>query len=294
MKQLAIISGKGGTGKTTLAAAFASLAENAVLADCDVDAADLHLILKPEIKETIEFSGSKIASKDKEKCIKCGECREYCRFGAINEDLNLVGDRCEGCGVCEYVCPEDAITLYERKSGFACISETRFGPMSHAVLNIAEEASGKLVALVRNNARVLAKKYGKDLIIIDGPPGISCPVISAISGANLVLIVTEPTLSGIYDMERILAVARHFNILAVVCINKFDINPDNTQHIEKYCEENGLEVVGKIAYDETPTKAMIQEKTVIELSDGEFSSNIKNIWENIRKRLDEMQESKKL
>jgi MinD superfamily P-loop ATPase len=285
MKQLAIISGKGGTGKTTLAAAFASLAENAVLADCDVDAADLHLILKPEIKEAIVFSGSKIASKDEEKCTRCGKCKEYCRFDAINEDLNLVEDRCEGCGVCEYVCPEGAITLIERKSGFAYISDTRFGPMSHAVLNTAEEASGKLVALVRNNARILAKKYGKDLIIIDGPPGIGCPVISAISGADLVLIVTEPTLSGIYDMERILGVANHFNIPAVVCINKFDINHENTLIIEEYCEENDLEVVGKIPYDETPTKAMIQEKTIIEFSDSEFSNNVKNIWENIRRKL---------
>jgi MinD superfamily P-loop ATPase len=285
MKQLAIISGKGGTGKTTLAAAFASMAENAVLADCDVDAADLHLILNPEIKETIEFSGSKIASKDEEKCTRCGKCREYCRFDAVDEDFNLIEDRCEGCGVCEYVCPEGAITLIERKSGFAYISETRFGPMSHAVLNTAEEASGKLVALVRNNARILAKKYGKDLIIIDGPPGIGCPVISAISGADLVLIVTEPTLSGIHDMERIIGVAEHFNIPAVVCINKFDINYENTQIIEKYCEKNGLEVVGKIPYDETPTKAMIQEKTIIEFSDGEFSSHIRNIWENIRRKL---------
>ncbi|MBU3925535.1 4Fe-4S binding protein [Patescibacteria group bacterium] len=285
MKQLAIISGKGGTGKTTLAAAFASLTENAVLADCDVDAADLHLILKPEIKETIEFSGSRIASKDEEKCTQCGKCKEYCRFDAINEDLNLVEDRCEGCGVCEYVCPEGAITLIERKSGFAYISDTRFGPMSHAVLNTAEEASGKLVGLVRNNARILARKYGKDLIIIDGPPGIGCPVISAVSGVDLVLIVTEPTLSGIYDMERILGVANHFNIPAVVCINKFDINPGNTQLIEKYCDENGLEVVGKIPYDETPTKAMIQEKTIIEFSDNEFSNNVKNIWESIRRKL---------
>jgi MinD superfamily P-loop ATPase len=285
MKQLAIISGKGGTGKTTLAAAFASLAENAVLADCDVDAADLHLILKPKINETIEFSGSKIASKDEEKCTRCGKCKEYCRFDAINEDLNLVEDRCEGCGVCEYVCPEGAITLIERKSGFAYISDTRFGPMSHAVLNTAEEASGKLVALVRNNARILAKKYGKDLIIIDGPPGTGCPVISAISGVDLVLIVTEPTLSGIHDMERILGVANHFNIPAVVCINKFDINHENTLIIEGYCEENGLEVVGKIPYDETPTKAMIQEKTIIEFYDGEFSNNVKNIWENIRRKL---------
>lgn len=285
MKQLAIISGKGGTGKTTLTAAFASLAENAVLADCDVDAADLHLILKPEIKETIEFSASNIASKNEEKCIKCGKCREYCRFDAVDEDLNLIEDRCEGCGVCEYICPEGAITMRERKSGFAYVSDTRLGPMSHAVLNTAEEASGKLVALVRNNARVLAKEYGKDLIIIDGPPGIGCPVISTISGVDLVLIVTEPTLSGLQDMERILNLAYHFNIPAVVCINKFDINLDNIRLIEKYCNENGLEIVGKIPYDEIPTLAMIQEKTIIEFSDGNFSNNIRNIWENIRKIL---------
>ncbi|MCG7849667.1 MAG: 4Fe-4S binding protein, partial [ANME-2 cluster archaeon] len=170
MKQLTIISGKGGTGKTTITAAFASLAENAVLADCDVDAPDLHLILKPEIKETVEFSGLKIASKDEEKCTVCGKCREYCRFDAIDDDLKLINERCEGCGVCEYVCPADAIHLVDRKSGFAYLSKTRFGPMSHAVLNTAEEATGKLISMVRNNARILADKYNKDLIIIDGPP----------------------------------------------------------------------------------------------------------------------------
>lgn len=286
MKQLTIISGKGGTGKTTLTAAFATMAENAVLADCDVDAPDLHLILKPDIKETIEYSGLKIASKARDKCIECGKCREYCRFGSIDDDLNIINERCEGCGVCEYVCPAGAINLVDRKSGFAYISETRFGPMSHAVLNTAEEASGKLIALVRNHARVLAKISDRDLIIIDGPPGIGCAVISAISGVDLVLIVTEPTLSGIHDMERILGVAKHFNIQAVVCINKFDINHSNTRLIEKYCDENGLDVVGKIPYDETPTKAMIRELTVIEFADSEFSDNIRNIWENIRRTLE--------
>ncbi len=286
MKQFTIISGKGGTGKTTITAAFASLAENAVLADCDVDAPDLHLILKPEIKETVEFSGLKIASKDEEKCTECGKCREYCRFDAIDDDLKLIDERCEGCGVCEYVCPADAIYLVDRKSGFAYLSETRFGPMSHAELNTAEEATGKLISLVRNNARILADKYNKDLIIIDGPPGIGCPVIAAISGVDLVLIVTEPTLSGIHDMERILGVAGHFNIPAVVCINKFDINPGNTQVIEKYCAENGLDVVGRIPYDETPTMAMINEMTVVEFSDSEFSNNIIKIWENIKGKLE--------
>ena len=286
MKQFTIISGKGGTGKTTITAAFASLVENAVLADCDVDAPDLHLILKPEIKETVEFSGLKIASKDEEKCTECGKCREYCRFDAIDDDLKLIDERCEGCGVCEYVCPADAIHLVDRKSGFAYLSETRFGPMSHAELNTAEEATGKLISLVRNNARILADKYNRDLIIIDGPPGIGCPVIAAISGVDLVLIVTEPTVSGIHDMERILGVAGHFSIPALVCINKFDINPGNTQVIEKYCAENGLGVVGKIPYDETPTMAMIKEMTVVEFSDNEFSKNIKKIWENIKGKLE--------
>ena len=286
MKQFTIISGKGGTGKTTITAAFASLVENAVLADCDVDAPDLHLILKPEIKETVEFSGLKIASKDEEKCTECGKCREYCRFDAIDDDLKLIDERCEGCGVCEYVCPADAIHLIDRKSGFAYLSETRFGPMSHAELNTAEEASGKLISVVRNNARILADKYNKDLIIIDGPPGIGCPVIAAISGVDLVLIVTEPTVSGIHDMERILGVAGHFSIPALVCINKFDINPGNTQVIEKYCAENGLGVVGRIPYDETPTMAMIKEMTVVEFSDNEFSKNIKKIWENIKGKLE--------
>ena len=285
MKQLTVISGKGGTGKTTLTAAFASLDGNAVLADCDVDAADLHLILNPDIIETIEFSGLKIASKDEEKCIQCKECQEQCRFDAIDEDLNVLQDRCEGCGVCEYVCPADAIHLVDRQSGCAYLSDTRFGPMSHAVLYTAEEASGKLITLVRNNARILANKHDKDLIIIDGPPGIGCPVISAISGVDLVLIVTEPTVSGVHDMERILGVAYHFNIPAVVCINKYDINLDNVQLIEKYCEDNGLEVVGKIPYDTIPTQAMIKGMTVIELSDNEFSNNIKNIWERIRSKL---------
>ncbi|TFH42317.1 MAG: 4Fe-4S dicluster domain-containing protein, partial [ANME-2 cluster archaeon] len=279
MKQLTIISGKGGTGKTTITAAFASLAENAVLADCDVDAPDLHLILKPDIQETFEYSGLKIALKNKEKCIECGKCTEYCRFDAIDDDFNIVNERCEGCGVCEYVCPFGAVHLVDRKSGFAYLSQTRFGPMSHAILNTAEEASGKLITLVRNNARVLAKKFDKYLIIIDGPPGIGCAVIAAISGVNLVLIVTESTLSGIHDMERILGVASHFNVPAVVCINKFDINIDNTRLIEQYCAENGLDVVGRIPYDETATMAMIREMTVVEFSDNEFSNNVKIIWE---------------
>ncbi len=285
MKQLTVISGKGGTGKTSITAAFASLVDNAVLADCDVDAADLHLILKPEIKKTMGFHGLKIASIDKEKCTDCKKCHENCRFDAIDEEINLIKESCEGCGVCEYVCPVNAIQMIDRDSGFSYISETRFGPMAHAVLKTAEEASGKLVTVVRENAKTLAEEKKKDLIIIDGPPGIGCPVISSISGVDLVLVVTEPTLSAIHDLERILGVARHFNIPAVVCINKCDINEDNTRKIERYCKNNNIDVVGKLPYDTVVTEAMIHEKNVIEFSKGVFSDKIVDMWNKIQRRL---------
>ena len=285
MKQITVISGKGGTGKTSVTAAFASLSSNAVLADCDVDAADLHLILKPMIKKTIGFHGLKIASIDKETCIDCKKCYTNCRFEAIDENINLIKESCEGCGVCEYVCPVDAIKMVDRDSGFSYISETRFGPMAHAKLNTGEEASGKLVTEVREQAKKIAEEKNKDLIIIDGPPGIGCPVISAISGVDLVLIVTEPTLSAIHDLERILGVTDHFNIPSVVCINKSDINKENTQKIKDYCKDNDISVVGLLPYDTAVTDAMVQEKTVIEYSKGVLSDNLLNMWNNIKKRM---------
>ena len=285
MKEFVVISGKGGTGKTSITAAFASLAENAVFADCDVDAADLHLILKPKVKKTMSFHGLKIASIDKDKCIDCKKCYNHCKFEAIDEEINLIKERCEGCSVCAYVCPVKAIQMIDRDSGFSYMSETRFGPMAHAVLKTAEVASGKLVTVVRNNAKTLAEEKKKDLIIIDGPPGIGCPVISSITGVDLVLIVTEPTLSAIHDLERILDVAEHFEIPAVVCINKYDINTENTEKIEQYCIEKNIDVVGKLPYNTVVTEAMIHEKTVIEYSKGEFSNLIIEMWNNIRGRL---------
>ena len=285
MKQLTVISGKGGTGKTSITAAFASLAENAVFADCDVDAADLHLILKPNVKKTMDFHGLKIASINRNVCTICKNCYDHCRFNAIDEDINVIKESCEGCGVCEYICPVDAIKMIDRDSGFSYISETRFGPMAHAMLKTAEEASGKLVTVVRNNAKKLAEGKKKDLIIIDGPPGIGCPVISSISGVDLVLIVTEPTLSAIHDLERILGVAYHFKIPAVVCINKCDINLDNTEKIEHYCKNNNIDIVGKLPYDTIVTEAMIHEKTVVEYSKGNFSNMIIDMWNNMRGRL---------
>jgi len=285
MKQLTVISGKGGTGKTSITAAFASLAKNAVFADCDVDAADLHLILKPKIIKTMQFHGLKRAVVDKDTCIDCKKCYDHCVFGAIDEGINIITESCEGCGVCEYVCPVDAIQMVDRDSGYAYLSETRFGPMAHAALNTAEEASGKLVTVVRNNAIELAENNNKNLIIIDGPPGIGCPVIASITDVDLVLIVTEPTLSAIHDLERILGVAKHFDVPAIVCINKYDINIDNTQNIKQYCLKNNIEIVGELPYDVNVTKAMINEKTIVEFSDDDLSKKIKKMWGEIEEIL---------
>jgi len=286
MRQIAIISGKGGTGKTTITAAFASLAENAVLADCDVDASDLHLILEPDTKETMDFHGLKLAKKDHDKCIDCGKCQEHCRFQAIDDNYDIIETNCEGCGVCELVCPVGAIELVQRHSGHAYISETRFGPMAHAALKTAEEASGMLVALVRNNARLLAKKHEKDLIIIDGPPGIGCPVIAAIAGVDIVLIVAEPTVSGLHDAERVIGVCKHFQISAMLCMNKYDLNVEMTEKMEKFCKSNDVKLAGRLPYDNITTEAMIAGQTVTEYSDGAFSKELKKIWYKLEASLE--------
>ncbi len=281
MKQIVVLSGKGGTGKTTVVASFAALAAgDCVIADCDVDAPDLHLILKPEVRERMEFIAGKSAHIDTERCICCYMCEDSCRFDAIN-DLVVDEILCEGCGVCEYVCPEDAVCLKEKVSGYAFISDTRFGPLSHAQLNIAEEASGKLVTLVRNNAVRLAREREKDLIIIDGPPGIGCPVISSLSGVDLALIVTEPTQSGLHDLERVLNLAGHFGVKAEVCINKYDINEEVTGEIIRFCEDMGVGVIGKIQFNPLVTEAMVTGKAVVEYSDSEVSEEIRRIWEGI-------------
>jgi MinD superfamily P-loop ATPase len=285
MKQLTIISGKGGTGKTSITASFATIAKNAVFADCDVDAADLHLILKPKIKKTKVFHGLKIASINKNICIKCKKCYEYCRFEAINQSISIIKESCEGCGVCKYICPVNAIQMINRDSGVSYISETRFGPMAHAMLKTAEEASGKLVTVVRKSAKTLAQEKKKNLIIIDGPPGIGCPVIASITGVDLVLIVTEPTLSGIHDLQRIVNVSNYFNIPSIVCINKFDVNLDNSKKIEEYCKNKNIPLVGKLPYDIKMTKAMVNEKSILEYSNGYLSDEIIKMWNTIKERL---------
>jgi MinD superfamily P-loop ATPase len=285
MKQITIISGKGGTGKTTRVASFAALAENIVIADCDVDAPDLHLLLHPEIVKREEFRGSKVAAMDKTKCIECGRCKEACRFNAISgtESGYAVNQaRCEGCGVCVFVCEQGALRLEEHVSGHAFISKTKYGTMAHAQLNIAEEASGKLVTVVRNNAQLVAEEEGSDLILIDGSPGIGCPVIASLTGVDLALVVTEPTMSGLHDLVRILDVTRHFGIASTVCINKYDINEENSRKITDFCQERRVAIVRNIPYDSVVTDAMVAGIPVVEFSDCAVSDAIKEIWASIK------------
>lgn len=292
MKEIVVISGKGGTGKTSIAACFAALSESAVLADCDVDASDLHLILKPDIKQTTDFIGGKRAQIVAEKCIGCGKCKELCKFDAIklNGPANSIIKktfaidpvRCEGCKVCVEFCPANAIDFKDCVNGQWFISDTRFGPMVHARLGIAEENSGKLVTLLRKEAKRIAEEQKMELLIVDGSPGIGCPVIASITGADLVLIVTEPTLSGQHDLQRVAELAANFKIPALVCINKADINPEITEEIEKDAENKGLKVAGRIRYTQDFTKAQIAESTVIEYTDGEVSEDIKSLWRNIQ------------
>jgi len=280
MKTLTVISGKGGTGKTSIVASFACLVQNKVLADCDIDAADLHLLLHPEIKKSFNFKGGKLAVIDKDRCTRCGKCEEICQFEAI-KDYIVDPLSCEGCSLCARICPENAIKMEEKSTGFWYISETRYGPLVHAKLGVGEGNSGKLVTQVRNAAEKIARKKGLDFILIDGSPGIGCPVIASLTGADLALIVTEPTLSGISDLVRIGGVCDHFGTRWIVCINKFDINLDNTEKIEEECLKRGIEIVGKIPFDTTFIEALVEGKPVVEYSKDEASKAVKEIWERI-------------
>jgi len=285
MKELVIISGKGGTGKTTLTACFALLARDKVLADCDVDAADLHILAHPRILQKEDFRGGVKAKINAERCSRCGTCRESCRFGAISPEFVVSSLSCEGCGVCFHVCPERAVSLEECLNGQWFVSETRLGPMVHAALHPGEENSGRLVALVRNQAKVAARELGKSLILIDGAPGVGCPVISSITGADRVLIVTEPTLSGLHDMERAMQLSQGFGIPVSVIINKFDINPDVAEQIEKFSAKAGAWVVGKVPYDPEVIRAMVQRRCVVENGNSPASIAIREIWERLETSL---------
>lgn len=281
MKEIVILSGKGGTGKTSIAGSFAVLARNKVLADCDVDAADLHLILNPSLKNENEFWSGKIASIDDVLCTGCGLCEEQCHFNAItNFTVNPLS--CEGCGFCSHICPAGAITMIDNMAGHLYISETEYGTLVHARLGIAQENSGKLVALVRQTAREIVEEQNCDYLITDGPPGIGCPVISSLSGAHLALLVTEPTLSGLHDLERIIQVSHHFGVPAIACINKYDINDENCTAIENYCSSQNVPVSAKIPFDNMVTEALIKGSPVVNYPQSKATASIKALWERIR------------
>lgn len=306
--EVTVISGKGGTGKTVLASSLAALFDDKVVADCDVDAPDLHLLLKPSVRKTEDFVAAKVASIDTDRCTACGKCFEVCRFQAVGrvEAPAAAGsgggsaggryeiDRlaCEGCGVCEWMCPAGAISLADTHGGKWFVSDTRFGTMVHASLGVAEENSGKLVSIVRREARNEAISQGRKVVLIDGPPGIGCPVIASIAGADLAVIVTEPTLSGIHDLERVLGLADHFGLRKGVVINKHDLNPDMTAGIEEYLGAHEIPLLGKIPFDRDVSLAIADAQTVIEHSSGEVSTCIRGIAGGIISSLYDNQDAK--
>ncbi len=284
MRQVAILSGKGGTGKTTVTSSLAALAGRAVIADCDVEASNMPLLLHPEIRERREFETRK-AEIDHESCLQCGLCIEECRFHAIR-DFQVDPMKCEGCGVCAYVCPTGAARLKPRVSGYLYVSETRYGPLCHADLLPGESSSGRLVSLVRERARAVALERGLDLILIDGAPGIGCPVIASVTGVDLGVIVTEPSMSGLHDMERALRLLRHFNVQPLIVINKYDLNIEIARRIREFCDEECVKVAALIPFDEAVVEAMLRGTPIIEYeSKGRVSEELRRIWSIIQKFL---------
>ena len=284
-RQLTILSGKGGTGKTTIAASFFALAEVAIAADCDVDAPNLHLLLDPRRVSTSPFSGAPLAHIDPDLCTQCGVCKENCPFQAISgETVNPL--LCEGCGVCELVCEEGAATLEPEVTGHTFVSDTRFGPLVHALLNPGSEATGRLVTETKQMAHDMAEERGLDLLLVDGSPGIGCPVIASVAGSDLVLAVTEPTLSGLWGLERIHGVAKHFDVPIAVCINKADINPDIAGEIRGYAKDSGVEILGEIPFDEEVNTATQEGDVLVEGGDGPAAAAVRLLWERTAEELD--------
>jgi len=290
MRELVVISGKGGTGKTSIVASFAALAEPCVLADCDVDAADLHLLLAPTVQRREAFQSGHEAVIRQEDCNQCGVCQSYCRFDAIvarngeggTPALVIKPLSCEGCGVCVHFCPAEAIDFPERTCGEWYVSDTRFGPLVHARLGIGAENSGKLVSTVRREARNMAEERDSPWLIVDGPPGIGCPVIASLTGATHVLAVTEPTRSGLHDVERVLGLTRHFDIPTLVCVNKWDLNPLLADRVEQLAMAAGARALPRVRYDPTVTSAQIEAKSVVE-GGGDAAQDVRELWQAVIK-----------
>ena len=296
MKELAVLSGKGGTGKTSIVASFAAIYDDKVVADCDVDAADLHLVMRPHASEWQSFHGSKVAVVRSDDTAGCGRGVEVCRFDAFLEKRDP-GDpaivhytvdalACEGCGACVIVCPPGAVELVDARTGRWASSKSRLGPLVHAQLGIGEESSGKLVTMVRTAAAALAREQGKKLSLIDGSPGIGCPVIASLTGASLALVVTEPTVSGLHDLQRVAGVARKLGVPLTVAINKHDINADAADDIETWCEAEAIPVSGLIPYDDAVTEAQVIGLSVVEHSDGPAASAIRELWGRVSAMLE--------
>jgi MinD superfamily P-loop ATPase len=291
LTEIVVISGKGGTGKTSVAASLAVLADRPVVADCDVDAADLHLILSPRVEERHEFLSGREAVIRQDDCAACGVCLTHCRFEAVKTNQDPAGRvaysidpvSCEGCGVCVRFCPEGAIDFPERHCGEWMVSKTRCGPMVHARLGVAAENSGKLVSTVRREARRIAEEQDRSLVIVDGPPGIGCPVIASVTGATLVLVVTEPTVSGEHDLERVFSLTRHFGIPTAVCMNKWDLNPDMADRIEDKARRSGGSIAGRIRYDPSVTQAQMRGRAVVE-EESSAAADIRLLWEDVIRR----------
>ncbi len=285
MRQITIVSGKGGTGKTSITSAFASIAQNKILVDCDVDAADLFLTTQPTILESHEYEGGKIAVIDPEVCTNCGICEELCRFDAISlvDGQTTISEfSCDGCKLCEIACPVDAIKMEENMDSNWFISETRFGSMVHAKLGIGEDNSGKLVTKIRDIASKMAKEQELDTVLIDGPPGIGCPVISTLTGVDVALMVTEPTLSGMHDLHRLIELAKGFKLKSYVLINKYDLNPNISDEIEALCLKEELEVLAKVPFNRDFVDAMVNQKTVVEYApDSDLTKTLKYVWSRL-------------
>ena len=282
MKRVLFLSGKGGTGKTSLAGAFASLMREKVLADCDVDAANLHLLLDPSVVAEGDYEGSSAAMRDARRCTACGRCREACRFQAIDEAFEIDPYLCEGCGACAYVCPEGAIALSPQVSGHWIQAETRLGPLASAELVPGEETSGKLVSHVKEKAQELAASKHIERVVVDGAPGIGCPVIASVTGVDVVILVTEPSLSGLHDLERALGVVRHFKVPAYLVINKADLSSELASQTRAFAKESALPVLGEIPFDPAVTRAMIAGRSVVEDGDGPANDAFRRIYERFK------------
>ncbi len=287
MKEIVVISGKGGTGKTSLTASFAFLEkENSVIADCDVDAANMYILLKPTVLESTDFFSGVKAVIDNDKCIDCRICENICRFDAIsfkNSKFVINKLNCEGCGYCSKVCPTQAIQMIEQNVGKFFVSKSRFGNiLVHARLAIGADNSGKLVAKVKNEAKKIAQVQNIKFMIVDGAPGIGCPVLSSLTGANFVVLVTEATISGFHDLKRIIELVKKFRLNAGCIINKFDLNLEKTNEIMDYLKSENIEFISKIPYDTVFTEAMVNEQTIVEFENSQLSEIVTDSWNKIK------------